>query len=63
LNDVQAAAREHTVEALAVLVDIMRDQKQSGATRLSAAEKILERGWGRPIQYQTPLFGLSPLFG
>ena len=51
LADVQAAAREHTVEALATLVEIMKDPKQPAVTRLSAADKILERGWGRPRQY------------
>ena len=46
LGDVQAAAREHTAEALAVLAAIMRDPKQPAATRVSAAEKLLERGMG-----------------
>lgn len=40
------AAREHTAEALAVLVETMRKAKRL-STRLRAAEIIIDRGWGR----------------
>lgn len=44
------AAREYTVESLDVILAIMRDKKQSGATRLRAAELMLARGWGEPTK-------------
>ena len=43
-------AREHTSEAIETLAKIMRDADQSGAARVSAANAILDRGWGRPKQ-------------
>jgi hypothetical protein len=44
------AARAFTVEALDVILAVMRDKKQSGATRLRAAEMMLARGWGEPTK-------------
>ena len=44
---VWARAREYTDEAMLVIVGVMRDQEASGAVRLSAANVILERGWGK----------------
>ena len=44
LNDL---AREYTQEAVETMVEIMRDDTTPHAARLSAADKILERGWGR----------------
>jgi hypothetical protein len=43
-------AREHTVEAVETLVSVMRDGEQPGAARVSAANAILDRGWGKPKQ-------------
>lgn len=41
-------ARQHTDEALSVLVDAMRTAKDI-KVRCAAAVEILNRGWGRPI--------------
>lgn len=41
-------AREHTAEALDVLLQIAREGNSEGA-RVTAACAILDRGWGRPI--------------
>ena len=41
-------ARQHTLEAVGVLVDIMR-HGQSDRARAAAAEAILDRGHGRPV--------------
>lgn len=58
--DLQQLARTHTRAALAVEVSIMRDKSVSAATRLTAAEAVLNRGHGRPIQpHSNP--DLSPL--
>ena len=47
LHDLQELAREHTPEAIETLVKIMRNDNhpQQGW----AADKLLDRGWGRPI--------------
>jgi hypothetical protein len=42
-------AREHTREAIAALVTIMTGNG-SEAARISAANALLDRGWGRPRQ-------------
>ena len=42
-------AREHTVEAVETLVDVMRNGDTSSA-RVAAADKILNRGWGQAPQ-------------
>ncbi len=49
LASLEAAAREHDEEALAVMVDIMRNSTSDQA-RLAAAEKVLMRGHGQPKQ-------------
>lgn len=43
-------AREHTVDALKVLVEVMRDKQQNGTARVAAADKVLNRGWGQAPQ-------------
>jgi hypothetical protein len=43
-------AREHTLEAVNTLVEIMRDQVAPAAARVAAADKILNRGWGQAPQ-------------
>lgn len=46
-------ARQHTTEAIQVLVQIMWDEKAPASARLSAADKILDRAWGKPTQFIT----------
>lgn len=52
LADVKAAAREHTAEAIATLVRLMRRGKSEQA-RIAAARELLDRGYGRPAQALT----------
>jgi hypothetical protein len=47
LADVKALAREHTTEAIATLVDLMRTGKTDSA-RAAAASELLSRAWGKP---------------
>ena len=47
--DVQELARQHTEAAIDTLAEIMSDEKAPHSSRLSAAEALLSRGWGRPI--------------
>jgi hypothetical protein len=42
-------ARNHTLEAICVLSELMRSAN-SESVRLNAAEAILSRGWGKPVQ-------------
>jgi hypothetical protein len=43
-------ARQHTEAAIDTLAEIMHDQKAPHSARISAAEALLSRGWGRPMQ-------------
>lgn len=47
-SELRAAAREHTEQALAVLVSGLADEDPR--IRLKAAELMLDRGWGKPTQ-------------
>jgi hypothetical protein len=48
--ELRRAARERTAEALETLINIMRNKSAPTAARVSAAQAILDRGWGKPIQ-------------
>jgi HEAT repeat protein len=50
IGDVQALAREHTPEAVQTLANIMRDVEAAPAARVAAANAILDRGYGKPLQ-------------
>lgn len=47
--EVREAARRHTAEAIQTLVTIMRNGTPDRA-RAAAAEALLDRAWGRPLQ-------------
>ena len=49
LVSVMEEARKHTLEAIRVLVELMC-AANSESVRLNAAEAILSRAWGRPVQ-------------
>ena len=42
-------ARDHADEALRVLVEVAKDKKAPPAARVSAANALLDRGYGKPI--------------
>jgi hypothetical protein len=48
--DVKALARECAPEAIETLKAIMMDAKTPPAARISAAQTLLDRGYGRPTQ-------------
>ena len=50
LTEIRSLARGHTRTALRVLVGIMRRDEATPAVRLSAANAILDRGWGKAAQ-------------
>jgi hypothetical protein len=47
LTEIRSLARSHTRTALRVLVGIMRSDDATPAARVSAANAILDRGWGK----------------
>jgi hypothetical protein len=50
LTDVRALAKIYTQAALDVLVEIMHDPSANANARVTAAEAVLNRGWGKPDQ-------------
>ncbi|MDI6824722.1 MAG: hypothetical protein QME87_10275 [Bacillota bacterium] len=50
IAEVRELARQHTEEAISVLVEIMLDPEAKHAARVAAANALLDRGWGRPQQ-------------
>jgi hypothetical protein len=50
LAHVKDLARTHTESAIKTLAEIMRSKKASPNARVSAADAILDRAWGRPAQ-------------
>jgi hypothetical protein len=51
--DVKELARGLSVDAIKTLAAVMRDTKQSGPARVSAASTILDRGYGKAPQHIT----------
>ena len=49
-TDIKALARERGPEAIRVLTTIMLSAKQPGSTRVTAAQTLLDRGYGKPLQ-------------
>lgn len=58
--DVRELARQYTDQAIETLAQIMLHGKESQA-RASAADKLLDRGWGRPAQAHTGEGGEGPI--
>ena len=50
LREVEVLARIHTVRAVEVLAEVMEDKTAPPGARISAANSILDRGWGRAPQ-------------
>lgn len=50
LVEIRSLARSHTRTAVRVLVGIMRCKDATPAARVSAANAILDRGWGKATQ-------------
>jgi hypothetical protein len=50
LTEIRSLARSHTRTALSVLVGVMRSKDATATARVSAANAILDRGWGKASQ-------------
>src|SRR6187551_2201749 len=57
--EVRELARKHTSEAVETLVSIMTNTKAAPAARVSAANALLDRGYGKPPQHITGKGGPS----
>ncbi len=50
IRDVKEAAKSHTRQAMLTLLSVMNDNSAPAAARVSAAQAVLDRGWGKPQQ-------------
>jgi hypothetical protein len=50
VTEIRSIARSHTRTAIKVLVGIMSSEAATAAARVTAANAILDRGWGKPPQ-------------
>ena len=50
ITQIRSLARSHTRTAINVLAGIMRSNEATPAARVSAANAILDRGWGKAPQ-------------
>lgn len=50
ITDIKKLAREYTPQAINTLVDIMENVKAEARARISAAQYLLDRGWGKCVQ-------------
>ena len=50
LTEIRSLARSHTRSAINVLAGIMRSKDATAAARVSAANAILDHGWGKASQ-------------
>jgi hypothetical protein len=50
ITEIRSLARSHTRSALNVLLGLMRSKDATAAARVSAANAILDRGWGKAKQ-------------
>lgn len=60
-SELKAAAQRYTDDALKTLAEIMTDDDQPGPARVSAANAILDRGYGKPMQPVTHDLDLNNL--
>lgn len=60
-TEIRSLARSHTDAALNTLVGIMNQPEAPHAARVSAAQAVLDRGWGKPAQAITGPDGEGPL--
>ncbi len=50
ITDVRDAARQHTLAAVETLVSVMQDLMAPHSARVAAANRILDRGYGKAVQ-------------
>lgn len=50
LTDIRSMARTHTETCIRVLVHIASESSAPHSARVAAAQVLLDRGWGKPLQ-------------
>ena len=50
LTEIRSLARSHTGAAIRALAGVMNSRNATHAAKISAANAILDRGWGKPPQ-------------
>lgn len=50
LTEIRSLARSHTEAAINALLSVMNQPESPPAARVSAANSILDRGWGKAMQ-------------
>lgn len=60
-KDIKSLCRSHTEGAVKTLIGIMNQPKAPAASRVAAANTILDRGWGKAPQPQTGEEGEGPV--
>lgn len=50
LTEIRSLARSHTEAAINALLGVMNQPDAPPAAKVSAANSILDRGWGKPAQ-------------
>jgi hypothetical protein len=50
ITELRVLARKHTRTAVATLLGLMTSDKVAPPYRISAANSLMDRGWGRPAQ-------------
>lgn len=60
-KDLVQLARAHTESAVRTLIGIMTQPKAPAAARISAAQTLLDRGWGKAAQPHTGKDGEGPI--
>jgi hypothetical protein len=53
LTSIRSLARSHTKIAIEVLVKVMQSEDATPAARVSAANAMLDRGWGKPQPFES----------
>ncbi|GHU18684.1 hypothetical protein FACS189475_04560 [Betaproteobacteria bacterium] len=51
-KDIRELAQPYGAEAVTVLAGLMKDEAQPPETRIRAAQTLLDRGYGKPIEYR-----------
>ncbi len=49
-TEIKSLARSHTEAAINCLAGVMNKESAPAAARVTAAEALLSRGWGKPTQ-------------
>lgn len=49
-TEIRSLARSHTETAINTLVGVMNQKEAPAAARVAAANSLLDRGWGKPVQ-------------